>query len=102
MSTRAAPLLYYRSAPGVWFAQLESFFKLNGVKEDDRYHFIVAALPEDIAVRIINCGEQDYDALKTRLMEEQAATLHERIQNPLSEISLDGCKPSTVVNNIRR
>ena len=61
--SRAAPPLYYRSAPSIWFSQLESFFKLNKIEDADRYHIVVSALPEDIAVRTIETKDQDYDNL---------------------------------------
>ena len=100
--SRPAPPLYYRTAPETWFKQLEAYFNLHKVDPNEFYSFCVSLLPEDIAVRVIDPTNADYDALKKRLESEHATTLHERVQDALTNIPLDGRKPSSLVADIRQ
>ena len=47
------PPVFYRSNPGVWFRQMESQFFLAGKTNDEtKFHHILAAIPEDIAINL--------------------------------------------------
>ena len=88
------PPPFYRTNPTVWFRQMESQFVLVGITNDTtKYHHIVAAIPDDLAINLpmeIN-GNQVYQKSKTELIEEALGT-----------ISLDGQKPSVCFLRIQR
>lgn len=58
----------------VWFIQAEAQFTTRGITADDtKYHYVVAALDEDTATRIIDLltsppSDSKYTALKERLL----------------------------------
>ena len=47
------PPVFYRSNPGVWFRHMESQFVLAGITKDEtKFHHILAAIPEDVAINL--------------------------------------------------
>ena len=58
------PPPFYRTNPTVWFRQMESQFVLAGITNDTtKYHHILAAIPEDVAINL-PMEIEDYSSLK--------------------------------------
>ena len=100
--SKPAPPMFYRSSPSTWLAQLDSYFALHNVPAEEQYSYCVAGLPEDIAVKVIDPGNNSYNDLKQRLNSEYESSLHERVQAALANIVLAGRKPSTCVLDIKK
>ena len=62
--SKSAPLMFYRSSKSIWLDQLDSYFSLHNVPAGEQYSYCVAGLPEDIAVKVIDPGNNSYDDLK--------------------------------------
>ena len=78
-SVSVKPPQFYRNNPEGWFRQLESQFHLAGItKSVTKYHYVIAALPEDIAcdplVDDIGQTAQE-DLIKSRLISAVLATV---------------------------
>ena len=55
--------------------QLEAYFQTHKIDKTEFYSHCVSLIPEDIAVRVIDPANTDYDALKNRLETEHTITL---------------------------
>ena len=66
---------FWTSQPEVWFAQAEAQFNLRGITADDtKYYYVLAALDQDTATRLLDLinqppRENKYKTLKDRLVD---------------------------------
>ena len=61
------PPVFYRSKPGVWFRQMESQFVVAGITNDvTKFHHILAAIPEDVAINL-PMGIENYRDIKDHI-----------------------------------
>ena len=61
---------FYQHAPEFWFAQIESQFQLRNISVDAmKYYHAVAALPEEVACRVMPAVKsKSYATLKVALL----------------------------------
>ncbi|KAG0428560.1 hypothetical protein HPB47_024454 [Ixodes persulcatus] len=65
---------FWSSDPQVWFAQVESQFNISRItSQAQRFHYVVAALPPEISMEILDIildppAASPYDVLKTELV----------------------------------
>ena len=96
------PPVFYRSNPSVWFRQMESQFMLAAItKSETKFHYIMSALPEDVAINIAG-EEMSYDDLKSQICAMYQKNRQELIEETLGSISLEGQKPSVCFMRIQR
>ena len=96
------PPPFYRTNPTVWFRQMESQFVLAGITNDTtKYHHILAAIPEDVAINL-PLEIEDYSSLKDSITQVYQKSTTELIEEALGTISLDGQKPSVCLLRIQR
>ena len=96
------PPTFYRTNPTVWFRQMESQFVLDGITNDTtKYHHILAAIPEDVAIKL-STEIEDYSSLKDSITKVYQKSKTEVIEEALETISLDGHKPSVCLLRIQR
>ena len=96
------PPTFYRTNPTVWFRQMESQFVLDGITNDTtKYHHILAAIPEDVAIKL-SMEIEDYSSLKDSITKVYQKSKTEVIEEALETISLDGHKPSVCLLRIQR
>ena len=96
------PPPFCRTNPTVWFRQLESQFVLAGITNDTtKYHHILAAIPEDVAINL-PMEIEDYSSLKDSITQVYQKSKTELIEEALGTISLDGPKPSVCLLGIQR
>ena len=96
------PPPFYRTNPTVWFRQMESQFVLAGITNDTtKYHHILAAIPEDVAINL-PMEIEDYSSLKDSITQVYQKSKTELIEEALGTISLDGQKPSVRLLRIQR
>ena len=66
---------FWTAQPDVWFAQAEAQFNLRGITADDtKYYYVVAALDQDTATRVLDLishppEDSKYSTLKGRLID---------------------------------
>ena len=96
------PPPFYRTNPAVWFRQKESQFVLAGITNDaTKYHHILAANPENVAINLSMEFEGD-SSLKDSITQVYQKSKTELIEEALGTISLDGQKPSGCLLCIQR
>ena len=96
------PPSFYRTNPTVWFRQMESQFVLAGITNDTtKYHHILAAIPEDVAINL-PMEIEDYSSLKDSITQAYQKSKTELIEEALGTTSLDGQKPSVCLLRIQR
>ncbi|BHF63238.1 hypothetical protein SprV_0200623000 [Sparganum proliferum] len=84
----------------LWLRTVESRFALRQItREDTKFHYVVAALPVDIATDlrdIIDCPptEAPYTALKETLISRISLSTQKRLQRLISEEDLGDRKPT--------
>ena len=70
-------LPFNKKSPATWFRQMESQFHLANIKKDEnKFHHILAALPEEIASKIPLDGASDYEALKKAVLDSLKVNHH--------------------------
>ena len=81
---------------------MESQFVLVGITNDTtKYHHILAALPEDIAINL-PMEIENYSSLKDSITQVYQKSKTELIEEALETITLDGQKPSVCLLRIQR
>ena len=75
---------FWPQQPKVWFAQVEAQFAIRNItKEDTKYHYVISALDQETAVRVLDLletqPENPYETLKTRLIGNQFGSTQDRI-----------------------
>jgi len=89
--------------PETWFRQMESQFHLARVSSKiTKYHHVVAALPEEVIYDIPSDMGEDYDELKSKIIESLKGNKHQLIKEALGSVSLEGKRPTQVINEIKR
>ena len=97
------PRPFYKGSPSVWFRQIESQFTYAKItKSETKYHHVVSALPEEIAVSIDLECEVDYEKLKETVLGSLKPSQHELIDQALRGLELGNKRPTQMVGEIRR
>ena len=90
----------------VWFLQAESQFATRGIQADaTRYHYIVAALDQDTATRVLDLllappATDKYTALKARLLETFTLTDSQRAARLLAMPGLGDERPAQLMDKM--
>ena len=97
---------FWPEQPRVWFAQVEAQFDIRGITADTtRYHYVVAALDQGTAARVLDILESPpaadkYKTLKDRLLDSYALTEYERATRLLHIQGLGDAKPSCLMDRM--
>lgn len=97
---------FWTEQPQVWFVQAEAQFAVRNITADDtKYHYVVAALNQDTAKRVIDLlsdppAAGKYNTLKNRLNETYGLSEFERGSRLLHLPDLGDDKPSTLMDNM--
>ena len=97
---------FWTEQPQVWFVQAEAQFVLRNITADDtKYHYVVAALDQDTAKRVIDLlsvppGVGKYNALKARLKDTYGLSEFDRGTRLLHVPVLGDDKPSALMDNM--
>ena len=97
---------FWTSQPDVWFAQAEAQFNLRGITaEDTKYFYILAALDQQTATRLLDLisrppVDNKYKTLKDRLISTFGLSKHERACRLLHFRPLGDSKPSTLMDEM--
>nr|VZH96018.1 unnamed protein product [Spirometra erinaceieuropaei] len=92
----------------LWLRTVESRFALRQItREDTKFHYVVAALPMDIATDlrdIIDCPptEAPYTALKKALISRISLSTQKRLQRLISEEDLGDRKPTQLLRRLEQ
>nr|VZI44398.1 unnamed protein product [Spirometra erinaceieuropaei] len=92
----------------LWLRTVESRFALRQItREDTKFHYVVAALPMDIATDlrdIIDCPptEAPYTALKEALISRISLSTQKRLQGLISEEDLGDRKPTQLLRRLEQ
>ncbi|BHF82410.1 hypothetical protein SprV_0802554800 [Sparganum proliferum] len=92
----------------LWLRTVESRFALRQItREDTKFHYVVAALPMDIATDlrdIIDCPptEAPYTALKEVLISRISLSTQKRLQRLISEEDLGDRKPTQLLRRLEQ
>ena len=82
---------------------MESQFALANVKKSEtKYHHVLAALPEDIAINIDPDGDGQYETIKEAVLTSLKPNEHELIDQALRGVELGNKRPTQMVGEIRR
>ena len=97
---------FWSNQAEVWFAQTESQFAIREIKkEQTKYHYVVSALDQETAVRVLDIiqkppSDDPYTALKTRLIGTFTLSETERANKLLNLPALGDQKPSTLMDQM--
>ena len=100
---------FWTHQPRVWFAQAEAQFTLRGITVDGtKYSYLVAALPEDVAVRALDYiesmvdsnSQEKYKGLKDRLLATFTPSDYERAGMLINGPNLGDDKPSALMDRM--
>jgi hypothetical protein len=97
---------FWPSQPRAWFVQAEAQFTIRGITQDaTKYAYLVAALDQHTAERLIDALENPpdsrrYDSLKERLLSAFSLSLRERAQRLLSMRGLGDRRPSELMDEM--
>lgn len=89
--------------PETWFRQMESQFHLARITSTlTKYHYVLAALPEEVVQDIPPDSEETYENIKSRVLDSLKGNRHTLIDQALSTVNLDGKRPTQIINEIKR
>ena len=97
---------FWTSQPRVWFQQAEAQFALRHVTADDtKYYYVVAALDQETAQRLLSLLENPppddkYQGLKQRLLATFDLSQQERAARLLNMPGLGDRKPSALMDDM--
>ncbi len=97
---------FWTEQPAIWFAQAEAQFNIRNIIADDtKYYYVVSALDQATAKRIIDLlsappANDKYNALKTRLTDTYSLSEFERGSQLLHLPDLGDSKPSQLMDNM--
>ena len=97
---------FWTAQPEVWFTQAEAQFTLRGIAADDtKYYYVLAALDQQTATRVLDLISQPpddnkYRALKTRLSDTFGLDKRERASRLLHFRPLGDSKPSALMDEM--
>lgn len=105
VNTKIPP--FWKANPALWFCQLESQFITSGVtSERTKYHFVVSAIESEVLSQVSDIiinppAVEQYQTLKTRLLERYVDSEEKRLQKLLKEMELGDRKPSHLLREMR-
>ena len=97
---------FWTVQPEVWFVQAEAQFRLRRIDADEtRYYYVVAALDQDTAARVLDLvntppDSDKYVALKTRLLDTFGLSPRQRASRLLHFRPLGDSKPSALMDEM--
>ena len=97
---------FWCQQPKVWFAQAEAQFAIRNItKEDTKYYYVIAALDQDTAVRVLDIiqtkpSENPFTTLKTRLLGTFDLSDYERAAALIHMPQLGDDKPSHLMDKM--
>lgn len=97
---------FWTAQPQVWFQQAEAQFTIRGITADEtKYSYIVAALDQDTASRLLDLlshppTEDKYTAIKTRLLKTFGLTRRVRANKLLNMDDLGDRMPSALMDEM--
>lgn len=97
---------FWRKRARVWFSQAESEFAIRNISADaTKFHYVVSALDEDTAERVIDLLEfppatDRYTALKKRLLETFELSRYERAGQIIHMSDLGDDRPSALMDKM--
>lgn len=98
---------FWTNQPETWFAQAEAQFSIRGITSDaTKYYYVVAALDQDTAARLLDTLQNPPDAdkyatLKAQLLKAYGFSRRERAAKLLDITSLGDRKPSVLLAEMR-
>lgn len=98
---------FWRTNPGLWFAQVEAQFATSNIASDaTKYNTVVAAIESSVLSQVSDIilgppEHQTYDQLKKRLISTFTDSEQQRLRKLLSEVTLDDKKPSQLLREMR-
>jgi hypothetical protein len=99
--------MFWTSQPEVWFAQAEAQFAIKKITTDaTRYYYVVAALDQDTAGRLLDTlrnppANDKYVSIKQQLLRTYGLTRRERAARLLDMPGLGDRKPSALLSEMR-
>ena len=97
---------FWPQQPKVWFAQVEAQFAIRSItKEETKYHYVISALDQETAVRVLDLLEttptdSPYETLKKRLIGSFSLSEYERAHKLLHLPQLGDEKPSSLLDQM--
>ena len=97
---------FWTVQPEVWFVQAEAQFRLRRIETDEtRYYYVVAALDQDTATRVLDLVNNPpvsdkYEALKIRLLDTFGLSRRQRASRLLHFRPLGDSKPSALMDEM--
>ena len=97
---------FWTAQPHVWFQQAEAQFTIRGITADPtKYAYIVAALDQDTASRLLDLlsnppTENKYEAIKTRLLKTFGLSRRVRANKLLNMDDLGDRMPSALMDEM--
>jgi hypothetical protein len=97
---------FWATQPEVWFLQAEAQFALRNITADNtKFHYVVAALDQDTAGRVLNIlksppAQNKYEALKNRLLQLLTLNDYERASKLLNLPTTGDDKPSAIASRM--
>ncbi|XP_064485159.1 uncharacterized protein LOC135397484 [Ornithodoros turicata] len=98
---------FWSHNPGVWFLQVECQFALGGITSQlTKFRHVVSVLPQDVAAQVVDIlsappAANQYDALKTAVLERTTASERKRFQELLSSEDLGDRRPSELLRHMQ-
>jgi len=97
------PIPFSTKNPETWFRQMESQFHLARISSAvTKYHYVLSALPEEVVNEIPLDSAEQYEVIKQKVLENLKGNKHQLIDQALSAVSLNGKRPTQIINEIRR
>lgn len=99
---------FWPNSPSTWFIQAEAQFSLGRIKKDsNRYNYVVAALPQDVAESIVDILEappltEKYEYLKKVLIERHSLSMERRIKKIITDEEMGDKKPSEFYRKLKQ
>lgn len=97
---------FWTGEPKAWFAQAEAQFVIRGIKTDDtKYYYLLAALDQDTAKRVVDLvfkppSENKYTLLKQRLLDRFSLSPYRMAQMLLDVAPLGDRTPSQLMDDM--
>lgn len=98
---------FWKNNPALWFCQVESQFEIAGIRSDKaKFNYIVGCVESNVLAQvsdlILTRPENNmYDTLKTRILSCFTESAETRFKKLISEISLDGKRPSHLLREMK-
>jgi hypothetical protein len=98
---------FYKKNPPLWFIQLETCFSINNIVEDNiRYKMVVASLDAVVLEQVSDVvlsppNMNQYETLKSRILERFADSDGARLKKLLTGLSLGDKRPSHLLREMK-